>query len=76
MEARQVVAEELDRGLPHWQDLPADLRPALEHHCDNLVGLATSLQAAGRGADTIRGLVAELLKGYGADLVAALEARP
>lgn len=74
MEARLVVAEELDRGLPQWKTLPAELRPALERHCDNLAGLVASLRAAGRDHEDIRVLVSELLRSYGADLVAALEA--
>lgn len=75
MEARRVVAEELDRGLPQWKDLPQNLRPALERHCENLIGLVGSLHAAGRDGDHIRVLVNGLLKSYGADLVVALEAR-
>ncbi|MBJ2149707.1 hypothetical protein [Paracoccus sp. IB05] len=75
MEASEMVAEELDRGLPHWKDLPDALRPALERHCANLVGLAASLRAAGRESNDIRELVAELLRSYGADLIAALETK-
>lgn len=75
MEAKRVVAEELDRGLPQWKNLPAELRPALEQHCENLAGLVASLRAAGRDHESIRVLVAELLRSYGADLVSALEAK-
>lgn len=75
MEAHKVVAEELDRGLPQWKDLPEDLQPALERHCANLVGLVASLRAAGRDHDDIRALVSELLRSYGADLIAVLETR-
>ncbi len=46
MEEKRVVAEELDRGLPQWKNLPAELRPALEQHCENLAGLVASLRAA------------------------------
>lgn len=74
MEARCVVAEELDRGLPQWKSLPEELHPALEQHCRNLIGLVASLRAAGRNHEEIRVLVSELLRSYGADLVAALEA--
>ncbi len=75
MEPEQVVAEELDRGLPQWKSLPDDLRPALERHCENLTGLVASLSAAGRDQHDIRLLVGELLRGYGSDLVEVLEAR-
>jgi len=73
MEARDVVSQELERGLPQWQSLPAFLQPALEQHCDNLAQLAASLHSAGRDTETIRTLVGELLRSYGHDLVKALE---
>lgn len=72
---RQVVEEELARGLPLRDQLPEHLRPVLERHCANLVGLATSLQAAGSDGDTVREVVGKLVRSYEADLIAALEAR-
>lgn len=75
LEASRVVSEELERGLPQWQSLPEELRPALLQHCDKLIGLVTSLTAAGRDQEDIRVLVSKLLTSYGIDLVAALEAR-
>ena len=73
MEESQVLAAELDRGLQKWESLPSELLRALEHHCENLAGLVSSLRAAGRDHDEIRALVGELLRSYEADLVAVLE---
>ncbi len=73
MEARQVLADELGRSLTQWESLPSELRCALEHHCESLLGLVSSLRAAGRGRDEIRLLVGELLRSYEADLIAVLE---
>lgn len=71
MEASQVLAAELDRSLQMGE--LTELRRALEHHCENLAGLVSSLRAAGRDHDEIRVLVGELLRSYEADLVAVLE---
>ncbi|WP_126975486.1 hypothetical protein [Frigidibacter oleivorans] len=72
---RQVVEEELARGLPSRDHLPEHLRPVLERHCANLVGLAAALQAAGNDRDTVREVVGKLVRTYEADLIAALETR-
>lgn len=50
MEEKRVVAEELDRGLPQWKNLPAELRPALDNTAR--IWLALWLRCGLRAATT------------------------
>jgi hypothetical protein len=73
--AQQVVNEEVARGSLAGDAVPGDLKPAFERHQENLVQLVMSLEAAGKDRQTIRNLVATLLKAYEDDLLAIIEAR-
>jgi len=75
MEPSVIVAEELDKGLPFWKDLPDDLQKVVESHCVSLTKLVKCMDETGRDREDIRQLVCELLKIYGTDLASALEAR-
>ncbi|WP_128255810.1 hypothetical protein [Falsirhodobacter deserti] len=71
----EVVEEEVARALSVADPLPNDLKAVFERHCDNLVKLARSLEAAGMDSETIRSAVATLLKTYESDLLKVIEAR-
>jgi len=74
-EARQIVDEEVARVSAATDIVPDGIQQVFERHRENLVQLAVSLQAAGNDTQTIRSLVATLIKTYEADLLKVIEAR-
>ena len=67
------VADEVQERLGAWgAHVPAELRPALDRHAQNLVALTRSLEAAGRSPEVIRACLRDLLASYEAELMAAL----
>lgn len=73
--ALQVLNEEFAKDRLGGLTVPADLKPALGRHHDNLVQLVTSLETAEKDLQIIRILVTNLLNKYGEDLLAIIEDR-